>query len=548
MSAARIRAWVNANPAVALFALGLVGAVGVILAAGWHTTFMRGEWDLLLYRRRLVEATFLEPSGGNLVLGTAAIYRALLHVFGLDPVPSRILLTALLAVSAVLLFVTLRRRIGDIAAAFGAGLTLLMGAAYQALLWPLSSATSWRSSAGSVRCWRSSGATAAADALACGLLCVGTLTFSAGLAFVVTAAVIVAMSPGAWRRAWVAAIPAGLFAIWLVIWGTGAVAGPIGSEILDSPLFMLDGFASSIAALLGLSTQQNASGIDGIDWGRALLLVGAVAAFVRLRRVGKVPPRLVAALAGAAAFWLVAGAYEEPGRLATASRYTYIGAVFVLLIVAELVAGLRLRRPAVIAILAMGAIVVASSAAYLGHAANRYERQGELERAGLTAIELTRDSVTPDFALRQGFVGSGWAPIQAGPYLTALDAHGGSLGLSESELRRAPLYVRSATDRTVAAAHGIAPTPASQVTPATSCTLADASSRPVTVQLPSGGARLDPLGGSADIAIGRFANVLPVEVGVIGPAHGRSRHSPRPRGSPLAAARRERGSRARLPP
>ena len=281
---------------------------------------------------------------------------------------------------------------------------------------------------------------------------------------------------------------------------------------------MLDGFASSIAALLGLSTQQNASGIDGIDWGRALLLVGAVAAFVRLRRVGKVPPRLVAALAGAAAFWLVAGAYEEPGRLATASRYTYIGAVFVLLIVAELVAGLRLRRPAVIAILAMGAIVVASSAAYLGHAANRYERQGELERAGLTAIELTRDSVTPDFALRQGFVGSGWAPIQAGPYLTALDAHGGSLGLSESELRRAPLYVRSATDRTVAAAHGIAPTPASQVTPATSCTLADASSRPVTVQLPSGGARLDPLGGSADIAIGRFANVLPVEVGVIGPA------------------------------
>lgn len=267
MSAARIRAWVNANPAVALFALGLVGAVGVILAAGWHTTFMRGEWDLLLYRRGSFEATFLEPSGGNLVLGTAAIYRALLHVFGLDPVPFRILLTALLAVSAVLLFVTLRRRIGDIAAAFGAGLTLLMGAAYQALLWPLQLGYVVAVICGLGALLALERRDRRGDALACGLLCVGTLTFSAGLAFVVTAAVIVAMSPGAWRRAWVAAIPAGLFAIWLVIWGTGAVAGPIGSEILDSPLFMLDGFASSIAALLGLSTQQNASGIDGIDWG-----------------------------------------------------------------------------------------------------------------------------------------------------------------------------------------------------------------------------------------------------------------------------------------
>ena len=86
-------------------------------------------------------------------------------------------------------------------------------------------------------------------------------------------------------------------------------------------------------------------------------------------------------------------------------------------------AGLRLRRPAVIAVIAMAAIAVASSANFLGHAASRYAHQGDRERAGLTGIEAARDTVEPGFTLEKSFLGTDWAspeiliPALCGPAL-----------------------------------------------------------------------------------------------------------------------------------
>ncbi|HSS40316.1 MAG TPA: hypothetical protein VLT58_16225, partial [Polyangia bacterium] len=299
--------------------------------------------------------------------------------------------------------------------------------------------------------------------------------------------------------------------------GRHATAAPDLSEILDAPLFVIDWLASSIAALFGLSTPQNASKIQGIDWGRALLLVGVAAAGWRVWRLGRVPPGLWAPLAGMLAFGLVAAAYEEPGRLATASRYTYIGAVFVLLITAELAAGARLRRPAVIAIAGLAAIAVASSAYFLGHAGDRYARKGKLERAGLTAIELSRDTVAPGFGLDRSLIGTAWAPISAGPYLAAVDAYGGSLVFSEADLQDQPLYVRAAVDRTLAAALGVRAVPAPFPSNA-GCKIVDARSGATTFELPAGGASLDPGTTAVRLTLGRFGTGnFAVDLGPIGP-------------------------------
>lgn len=510
----RARAWIDANPAVALFAAGLVVAVAVILATGWNTTFMRGDWDLLLYRHGSFAGTFLEPAGGNIVVGTAVVYRGLLHLFGLDPLPYRLLLTLLFAMASVLLFVALRRRVGDLAAAVGAGLTLLMGAAHQDLLWPLQLGyvVAVASGLGALLAIERGGRRG--DALACTLLCIGSLTFTAGLAFAVCVATVIALSPGGRRRLWIPAVPLALVLVWLVVWGRDATAGPIGSEVLDSPLFVFDGFASALAALLGLSTPQNTSGIDGIEWGRALLLVGLVVAALRLQRGGQASPRLWGAIAGAVSFWLVAGAYEEPGRLATSSRYTYIGAVFVLLIVAELTAGVRPRRPAVIVMLLAAAVAIASSANFLGQAANRYERKGDLERAGLTAIELTRESVDPAFALTPKAVHTGWAPVVAGPYLATLDRYGGSPAYLPDELRAAAQYARVAADRALAAALGLRLRPAPAAAPGDSCQLVGAGSA-TGVALPAGGALVDPGAKRTVVRVGRFSGSFPVKLGTV---------------------------------
>jgi hypothetical protein len=509
----RARAWIDAHPAEALFAAGLAVAIAVIVATGWPTTFMRGDWDLLLYRHGF-EGTFLEPSGGNLVLGTAVIYRGLLHLFGLNPLPYRLLLAGLFAISSVLLFVSLRRRVGPFAAGVGAGLTLLMGAAHQDLLWPLQLGYVVAVACGLGALLAIERGDRRGDALACALLCIGSLTFTAGLAFAVCVATVLALSRDSRRRLWIAGVPFALVLIWLVVWGRDATAGPIASEVLDSPLFLVDGFASALAALLGLSTPQNTSGIEGIEWGRALLLVGVVAAAWRLRRIGTISPRLWGALAGAASFWLVAGAYDEPGRLATSSRYTYIGAVFVLLIVAELTAGLRPRRPAVIVMVLAAAVAIASSANFLGQAANRYERKGDLERAGLAAIELTSESVDPGFALTPSVVRTGWAPVVAGPYLAARERYGGSPAYRLDELRKAPQYARVAADRTLAAALELRLRPLPAPPRSSSCQEvgADATSG---IVLPAGGVVIDPGKGDAVVRLDRFSGSFPVKLGTI---------------------------------
>lgn len=508
---AKVRARLVSDRGLVAFAGLLVLAIVVIAAVGAGVTFMRGDWVMLLDRRGPATQVF-EPHGDNIVIGVSVLYRGLVSTFGLNPLPFRVVALAVFAVASVLLFVWLRRRVGDVLAALGVGLTLLMGAAYQDLLWPLQIGYVAAVASGLGALLAIERNDRRGDLLACMLLVAGALTFTAGVAFVVGAAVAIALAPEARRRLWIVAIPFALVIAWYLVWGRDADFSTSAANVLSAPLFLIEGFASSIAALLGLSTPQNAASIAGIEWGRALLGVGAAVAVVRLVRVGRVPPGLWVAVATAMSFWLVAGVFEEPGRLATASRYTYPGAVFVLMITGELLADVRVARTALNAIVVIVVIAVASSAYYLGHAAERYERQGNLERAGLVAIEFTRDRVAPDFALQQEILGTGWAPIEAGPYLDALDDYGGSPGFSEAELRRAPGYARDAADRTLGEILDlrVAAVPQSA---GNDCRVVD----PGPVELSPGGIQLNPVDGDVKLALGRFSGTFPVEMGNLSP-------------------------------
>ena len=105
---------------------------------------------------------------------------------------------------------------------------------------------------------------------------------------------------------------------------------------------MIEGFASALDSLAGLSTiPVNSPGQT--DWGRPLL-IGAIAlvAFGQWRRPG-FSRGFWPVAAAAVSYWLLAAFNFVPGREASASRYVYAGAVFVLLMAAELLRGVALQ-------------------------------------------------------------------------------------------------------------------------------------------------------------------------------------------------------------
>jgi hypothetical protein len=448
-----IAGWTRRIPSDVAALVALLVLVGaVLIAVGWDLTFMRSDWDFLLNRHGSFADVVLAPHHENLVVGTSLVYRAAVHLVGFDPLGLRALLTLSLLAVVALLFVYLRARVGGALALCGAALVALMGSAYQALFWPVQIGLIGSLALGLGALLALERGTRRGDALACALLLASTVVFSLGVAFAVGAGVAIVVGGRARYRAWVAAVPLVLALVWWVIWGSDGPSAVDLESVASAPLFMYDAIAASIAGLLGLSTPQVSLPVDGLDWGRALLGVALVGAAVRLWRMRPIPPSLVATAATAIAFWLLTGAHEGPGRLAESSHLQFPGAVFVLMIAADLARGMTIGRRAVIVLSAVTAVAVVSSSYFLGHARDRYLRNGNRERAGLAALEIARATVSPGFVLDRETIGTGYAHLRAGPYLLAVDRFGHSPGFSESELAEAPPYARVAADRALAAA------------------------------------------------------------------------------------------------
>ena len=148
----------------------------------------------------------------------------------------------------------------------------------------------------------------AGDAWACVLL-VLSLTFSElGIPFIIGVAVVIALDRGPWRRAYVVAVPLVLYAIWYLGWGHTATSYLSFHNVANSPAYVLDGFASSIGSLLGLSTPPITGGTGGVEWGRPLLVGLVVLAAVRLWRLGRFPATLWVPLAIGVSFWFLTAA------------------------------------------------------------------------------------------------------------------------------------------------------------------------------------------------------------------------------------------------
>jgi hypothetical protein len=518
---------------------GLAAVVSAVLLIAWqsHLTFFIDDWDLLVRRRGFSADTLLDPHARHLIIGPTITYKAAEATFGMDSqIPYAVPAVIAFIASIAVLFVYLRRRVGEWLALAAVLPVLFMGSAQEDLLHPFQIGYFGSMAFGIGALLAIERQDRRGDVIACGLLLASLAFAEIALAFAAGVAVAIALKRGPLRRGWVIAVPILLYAVWYVAWGQQGPSELTFGHVATSPAYVLDGFASSLGSLLGLGTPALFGGTGGIVWGRPLL-VAVVAGAVWLLR-SRLPIRgwLLVALAVGLSFWFLTGANAGLGRPPYASRYQYVGAVFVLMIAAEFAAGWRPGWRALVAVFAVAAAASISNLSMLHQAYRSLAGQTPLIRGGLAGLEIGADTVNPDLVLStENSNYNYFAQLEAGPYLSAVDKFG-SPAYTQSELEGAPEQGRVAADKVLAAAlrlsfqplsrppeQGATPPrlvgpPGAVIGTSPGClTVSRVGNTLPVVALPPGGAVLTtPAGEQAVVSLRRFAaESFPIVAGTV---------------------------------
>jgi hypothetical protein len=321
----------------------LIVVVMAVLAAAailWLSrlyTFYFDEWDFIQSAPDWGWATFLQPHNEHPVMLTRLVYAALLNTVGLRSyVPYMLVLLALHAASAVLLFELVRRRAGDLVGIGCALLLLVLGAGWEDLLWAFQIAF-----VGSVACGLGmmlalEGSSAARNSasthhkLTAVALLAASLMFSGiGLFFGVVAGARLLLTPGR-RREMLWFIPVVVaFAAWYLAYGrhgTATVPPPGASNVLLLPAYVAWAMAGAVAGIIGVT------GLPSL----AVLVAGAGAVGIAWWR-RRPDAFALSVAAGLVAFYLVTGlsraqlGYDQ----GASGRYVYVGAVFWLILLGD---------------------------------------------------------------------------------------------------------------------------------------------------------------------------------------------------------------------
>jgi hypothetical protein len=436
------------NAPALLLAAALIGAAALTLALTWHLTFFQDTWEFLMNRRAFNADALLEPHNEHIVLIPVAIQQLLLHLFGMSSAkPEYVLLTVFLLATAFLLFVYVSRRVGPWFGLFATLLILCLGPAWELLLWPFEISLIGSVLFGLAMLLALERGDRRGDAIACACLLVSFGFSSLGIPFAAAALVAVLLSPREqWRRrAFVFLVPVALYALWYLGWGHDAESHLSLRNVLASPRFVATAMAAGVGNLLGLGTNP-VGGETDLFWGATLLVVVVAAVGYRqLRRPG-FDPGLWPAAAAALANWFLTAFNQMPGRDPTSSRYQYASCILILLVLSNLLAGMRASRRAVLLGAGVTLLAIAPNLVVLKDGSDFFKAQSVLTRADTAAIEIAHRTVSPAFELGPEVAGTpSLIDIFAGKYLEAVDEYG-SPAYSEEELATAPAEGRRQAD------------------------------------------------------------------------------------------------------
>ena len=501
---------------IAIVCMGVATIASAIwlLSLDSHLTFIADDWELLVKRQGWGLGYFFDPYHENIVVGPAILYKILLTTFGMgSALPYYCVSIGLFLTSAVLLFLLLRRRVGDWPALIGAVLVLFLGAAFEDLLWAFQMGYFGSMAAGLGMLLALDREDERGDAVACALLAVSLAFSSLGLTFVAGAAAEIATGRRPrLKRAFVALLPFALYALWWVGWGHNAESNFSADNIANLPEFVYNAASAGIVSLLGLATGDGSEPDQPhLIWGQLLLIAAIAGVGWRIYRERRLPRGLTVVLALGIFFWVSAALVQNSDRLPTSSRYQYGSAIFLLLIAAETLRGLRIPR---FALGVAAAVAVYSLSGGIPLAEREYEERwrptGEYLRSTLAAVDIAGPSVEPGYRIA-------FAPTPVATATRYLEARAdyGSPAYSESELEARPEPDKEGADLTLAQALGLALTEPVAGDRTIACEPLQASAEGTTgVTLLRGGFSLaNETGGEVEVLLSRFAADFPVSLG-----------------------------------
>ena len=434
---------------VALCVMLFVGGT-LIVYAGRHLTFFYDEWAFILTRRGGGLHTFLDPHNGHLVLFPVLVYKLLFATVGLRHYFPYELITVLLhLLCCALLFGLVRHRVGPWLALASAALLLFMGSAWQVLLWPFQIGYLASVAGGLGALLLLERPRPRREAFASALLVWSIASSGVGIPFVAAVAVLLIARRRPWRQLWVPALPLFLFAVWYAGWGGGEHTTT--DALLGAPQYVADAAAAATAGLAGLDAA----------WGPPLA-VGLIAALVfRLRRDLSFTSHslLFAAATGALVFWGLAAVTRADSPDPAASRYLYVGAVFIVLAIADAGRGLNFGPMTLAAIALLVAAAVISNLHALRGGERGLRGSDDSVRTALGATQIAAPVVAPAFEPDR----LNAPQVTAGPYLSAVRDLG-SPARTPGELLASPESTRAAADAVLRHAEALTLLPGTNAT------------------------------------------------------------------------------------
>lgn len=436
------------NAPLLLLGAALLAFAVFSLALTWHWTFLQDTWELLMSRRAFTADALLQPHNEHIALFQTAIEQFFLRVFGMGTArPEYVLLTVGLLVTSGLVFVYVRRRLGPWFGLFGAVLILFLGPAWELLLWPFEISLLGSVLFGLAMLLALERDTRRDDVLACVCLVLALGFSSGGIAFAVACLVAILLSPRErWRsRAFVFVIPVLLFAVWYLGWGHEAESHVSARNLLASPRFVAEALATGTGNLFGLGANPVNDATE-TAWGAILLVaIVGIVGYRQWRRPG-FDPGLWPVAAAAATTWFLTAFNQIPGRDPSSSRYQYASAVFIVLLLANLLAKERFGRRAILVGAAVTVLAIGPNIVVLKDGSDVFEAQSALTRADTGALEIARRTVDPEFQLDPEVAGTpSLVDVTAGKYLEAVDEYG-SPAYTPAELETAPVAGRTQAD------------------------------------------------------------------------------------------------------
>ena len=518
------------NRVLVACALGALCAASatMVLVLGTRLAFFNDEWFVLLQRPGLSMDSVLAPHNEHPVVLPVLIYKANAALFGLElQLPYRLVLTITLLMLALAVFLFVRERVGELLALLAAAVLLFLGPAWEDLLWSFQLGQVGSLAAGVAVLCLLSVDTFRRNAIACALLVLSLLLSDLAIPFIAGAAVTVLLRRRP-QELWVPGVPAVLFAVWWVIYGSDAESHVTLSNIAHLPAYASESLATAIASIFGVAsvtglTQYSREPI-GDGWARVTLgllaALGLLLIVVWLFRRGRVSEGAIVIASVLLCFWIVAGASEIPGRAPSASRYQLVSATLLILLAAELFRSSQPSPRALAAISVLTFLAIALNLVALREGYDFLHKDRDFARAALGALEIAHSQVRADFQLSEPLTHvNSLNGVTAERYFAETDAHG-SPADSPAEIASEPPPARQAGDNVLAAAYGLAVSGAPGHAPkGDGCRNLALAGADDEIDLPRGGVRIVNRGpGPVELGVRRFAPMgLPVRLGSLQP-------------------------------